>query len=557
MTATISDIFTQQSHTLREEIGSAAYEFMPEIGGSFFADMMMSDIDVVNGSVIGRDWLIKRRFYGGYAGIVRGGNTSGNLAIYGDQGKIFGSATAASQARQNLGLLWRGLSSGVSGPSAFVNPLEAPNPRPFGLTTRLYSVDTALPLSLSLLQLEALPANIKQEVAPVMRGWAKNIAHVIVNSFFQDRSQQMRLASVGPSTGDGAYSTDSTQKTLTFYPVEKATHRFAVGMAVDVFTGTTRINQKGSGTSTNPDHRVRCFVQDVDHWSNKVVLVFDPSEVSVDGTAITFANMVGASNANIGESAFVVYANTYGAYQSGGSASFGGWYSWSDWLKNSGNLLGTEAITTNSNDYIDVGAQSQFKSGLYSSVGALNEVNMVGMLENVERSLDPWGYFIDTIIASSGTLLSVFDQTLAALRINVPRTGQVASMNNMGLADGLVYTTPSGRRYRIYESRMLQDGYMVGFRKSGNWEMVVPPNATGTTRTGLEGLPRQIPLQFFMDALTGGAGNRFPLTVNTGGVNLPTEYTGIFGFIRCQLQPKEQIPGCVWTGVNTTRYFSA
>jgi hypothetical protein len=557
MALTVGDLFTRESAVIKEDIGNVAMELMPEIGGSFFADMMLNDMDVSSDG-IGRDYLIKKRFYGGLAGKIRGGNVSQHWGWKGDSGKVFGDSTKSAAAR-DIQLLWRGLNTAgsVTGPQVGANPLEGPNPRGYGLTSKMYSSDVALAMSLSLLRANANKNVIKDQVSPLLKGFAKNIALHYINSFFVDPANSGRLCSL-PTSG---WTWDDTNRTLTFSPTEQVTHRLMKGVSVDIFKtsgGTVRYNQAdGSSAYHLPTKRVRCFVLNVDHWSNEITLIFDPEEVAVDGSAGTYATYKAAAVAAIASGLFLIPADTYGDPAGGSSYSFSTWYGWRHWLVNTGNVLGSDATTTTEDDFIPVDSAQQFKSGSFTSVGALNETKMIGHLMNAERALDPWGYFIDTIISSEGVLLNVFDQTLSRERVNYGRNGAIASFGNLGLKNGLVFTTPSGRSYRIYESRFVEDGNMIGLRRSGNWEIKVPPAGQGITRGGtIPDLPRQIPIDFYIGALSGGAMQRLPLTAASGGVNLPTEFSAIFGTITSQLMPKEQIPGCVWSGVSTTRYYS-
>jgi hypothetical protein len=530
-----NSLFDRGGTSVRQEIGVAAKELIRAIDPTF-NDMFLTNMkDVPAAGNVGRDMRMHKEYFGSQTGVIRGGNLNSFESQFGAQTVGYGPKIHT----QSL-------------PAAAPRAQDGANPTPYGLTTKIYSMELNLMLTLAQMEMDALPANIQEKIVPVLRGHAKLIALYSANAFFANSSSQYRLCTLPTII---SANINSTNRTITFQPVERTIHRLAVGQPVDVWqNSTTKLNKKAGGTSASETDRVVGFVSDVDPWTNTVTLSFNPNDVSADGTAIAFTAWATTGNLSAG---FITYANQYGASP---TAGFSGLYGWRDWAKWGGvsdgtsdrRILGANAVTDTENDYIDVSQHGEFRSGHFKDVGTLTETLLISHLQRMHSAFDPLGHYIDRLIAAEGIWLNVFDQRTAQTRVNMSRTGEVASMNALGVKDGIeIYC--DGRMYKGHTSRFIESGTILGVRGANNWGIVVPPDAQGTTRGGIPDMPDRIPVNFYMGTLTGTGSIRFPILTADGAV---VQACQIPSKVRMQFQPMEQIPMVVWEGVSSTYTLS-
>ena len=532
MPTVAGSLLDRNAPVMREVIGNAAFEFMAKEDPAF-REMILSGMDMMSANELGRDLRFKMRFYGGLTGVIRGGHVvtdASNNNIGGNLAALFGEATTALGPKLFTQTVQR----------TFPNALHGANPLPYGLTGTLYAIETNLYLTLTMMSMDALPANIKDHVMPVLRGFAKHISRFAANAFHANQDDQYRIASFGPSSGGNAYSRDNAARTLTFFPVEEVAHRFEVGMGVDLFSSATvRVNEIS-------DVRILLFVSAVNYWTNEVTLV--SAAVTVDGDAVTHATTY--SNANIGESAFVCFAEQFET----GTNTFKGLYGWRDWFVNSGNLLRSQAITDADIDSASVDDHPEFRSGRFQNVGTLTERGLLQYLATTTNALEPWDYFIDTLIAAPGIWTNMFDQMQAFERQD--RTDRPGSLNSLGLKEGFAIQH-EGKTYRGFTSKWLEKGVMMGIRRGGNWRVLVPPSPSEFRTNALpdpeNDLDNRYPIEFVVPALTGTESLRFPILTSSGEL---THGTQMPGWIRMQFAPGEQIPGVFWEGIDDNRIYS-
>ena len=532
---TVADsLLDRNAGVIKEIIGNSAFEFMAK-EDPVFREMFLSGMDLMSANELGRDLRFKMRFYGGLTGVIRGHHVVTDAAgntIGGSKAALFGEATTSMGPKLFTQTVAR----------TFPNALHGANPQPYGLTGTLHAIETNLYITLTMLTMEALPANIKEHVMPVFRGFAKHIARFAANAFHADQTNQYRLASVGPTAGTNAWVRNNGNRTITFFPVEEVAHRFEVGMPVDIFSDpTTRINEVSSV-------RILLFVGAVNYWTNEVTLQAAATDVS--GNAVTHATIF--SDGNMGDAAFVTFAEQFDL---AASPDHQGLYNWRDWFKSSGNLLGASAITDNAIDSIDVDEHPEFRSGDFPNVGTLTERGLLQYLSTVNNALDVWDYYIDTLVAAPGIWTNIFDQMQAFESID--RTGRPGSMTALGLKEGFVITH-EGRTFRGFTSKWLEKGTMIGIRRGGNWRILVPPSPSALPTNAMpdpnNDLDSRFPVEFVVPALTGTPSIKFPILTASGEL---THGTQMPGWIRMQFAPGDQIPGVVWTGIDDNRIYSS
>lgn len=531
-------VFAANNTSIKELIGESAVEVLRSLDGTF-NEMFLTEINQAPAaSTLGRDMRHHTEYYGALAGVIRGGNLNAHEGLYGPQ---------MTNLSNTVGLMGPG--------SAAPLAKDGANALPYGLTTRLYNFDTNLMIPLILMEMDALPANIKKHVLPLLQGFAKNVALFMATGFFANSSNGYRLTALPASGSD--VTIDGTNRKITFQvPESSSIYKLEIGQPVDVWTSANvRLNQETTGATTaygSESDRVPCYVVDKDAWQNKVTL--QCATTSSDGGAFVFGTNFTSGNLAGG---FVTHANTYNAANPNGAtlaAGFAGFYNWRDWAKWGAStdaaadrrILGANAITDTTDDYIDVSERGHFKSGRFASVGTLTETLFSAQLSRAHAVFDPLGYMLDFILAGEGIILAVFDQMLAQQRVNVSRTGQVASMTNMGQT-GEYSITVEGRNYGLKTSRFLERGTMVGMRRSGNWSMLVPPSAQGTTRGAIPGVPDKLPLDFWAGAVSGSNSPRIEMR-NSDGQLVPA--SEMPAKCRMNIQPMKQIPMVVWEGVS-------
>lgn len=533
MATTFGDTFwDRDSIVIRELIGTRVLNVLPECG-RFFDDMDVIDIGK-SGFEVGRDGLFKKRYWGSIAGTVRGGQNFNHRAIYGDKTTGLGTSPFFLNALQ------------ATGP----NPMNSPVPKPFGFTGEIYSGESTVPLTIAQLQLEVTPANIMEQVAPVFEGSAKNIAHFISCHFFTDREVKSRLASIG-ATGSGAtqWAYDNTNKLLSFYPLEKTIMRFVPGMEVDLWdtSGAARINESAGV-------RIPMWVQGVSHMQNRVVIQIDLGQ---DLTAAPWTTLLD----NTTESITLGDAITWADQNSGQGLKAP--YGWHDWIKGGSaahgtnskdRILGTAAITTTTDDYLDVINRPFAQSYIKESVGVLTQQDLELYVDEACLALGAYGGDMDTIIMSRGVRHAMWQLDLAR---SYQTNNRPAKQDDYGLKGGFAITTPSGGTLRGYVSPMIEDGEVLGLKIKNNWKMVTLPNPQGSGSNSQlspnEGPARQVPI-IFKGKMFGYPTDKVPIfnanAEHLDGVHFPAMFR--YNFIE-----EGQVAGMRLSGVTTSRSFSS
>lgn len=536
----IADVLmSKESIVIKELIGSRVANVLPECG-VFFDDMDTFDIGRASDYEVGRDGLVKKRFMGSIAGTVRGGNNFNHRAIYGDKTTGQGNAPFYLHALQTTG----------------PNPANSPVPAAWGWTGEMYSGEGTVPLTIGQLQLQATPAVIKEQITPIFEGVAKNTAHYVGVHFFANRERDFRLGTLGASgTGVTQWALDNTEKTLTFYPLERALHRFVPGQEVDLYDGSTsattladtRLNERAGA-------RIPMYVRAVSHMTGRVTIQIEPSEdlTLAPWTSIQSNTSETFDSLTVGD--YIVWADQLQGL------GLKGPYGWRDWIKPGGTgngkkrILGTNAITTTVNDYLDVEQKPFAQSYERASIGTLTQQDLELYVDEAALALQAYGGSIDTLIMSRGVRHAMWQLDLAR---SYQTNNRPASQTDYGLKGGFAITTPSQGTIRGYVSPMIEDGLVLGLKLKSNWKIatMAQPQGGGSNSqlAPYEGPARQIPIAF-KGRLFGFPGDRVPIynatAENLDGVHFPFSFK--YNFI-----PQDQIPGVILSGVTTSRANSS
>ena len=494
-TVPTNSLFNQQSNRIQEILNKNIEVFLPALDPAW-RDTTVTSQGVGQASLIGRDMKILKIYMGSRAGVLEMADGKDNFVLFGDN-----TVTNVGDKLQTQGLT-----------NTWPDATQGAMAKPYRLGIGMKAMVSNLLVTLGEMQAEATPAFIGEILAPKLEGHARLIAHTLCNYWYISDNTNYSLGSITSST----VSTGGGNTTVVFTPGESNIDRYAVGMRVDIYNAaaSTRRNETASV-------RDNAFVTKVDEVSNTVTItvIGNTSTGIVNTDIVTFANSKGYGIAGI-----------------------------NSWLKNSGNLLGSDADSSNA---IDVGTHPEFKSFFKTSVGTLTEHKLRQYLRGFHRAKEKYGQYMDCLIASDGVWLNYEAQTLGQYQID--RTNRLSSLTNEGSQEGFKFTF-DGRTYTGYTSNYIESGTVYGLRKGGaNWKKYVPPSPKGTQK--FDKAEAFIPFEFVAPAL-GYSSVKVPITTS-GGANstsLLTEGAQMPGMLRMQLVP-DQPAGMKLTGVTEDRQY--
>ena len=533
--ATTGSLFDKQSDRIQEVLNKNIELFLPALDPAW-RDTFVTSQGVGPASLIGRDLKILKIYMGSMAGVLDMADNTNNFVLYGDKTVTDIGAKLQQQSFTNT---WPDATDGVMA-------------KPYRLGVGMKAMVSNLYMSLGEMTAEATPAFIGEVIGPKLEGHARLMAHTLCNYWYLAENSNYQLSSLSYTAALAEFSTNflttnpptfaaaatSTAATAVRFQVpEKNIDRYAVGMRVDLFTSATpqiRINDSASvAASQNTTTRISAWVAAIDEVTNKVTIAF--------GQALS------ATGLTLNDTYYVYFANAR-KLNSGAPASSNGYgfAGINSWLKNSGNLLGGDADSSNA---IDVNVHPEFKSFFKSSVGTLTEHKMRQYLRGFHRAKEKYGQYIDCLIASDGVWLNYEAQKIGQYMLD--RTNRLSSLTNEGSQEGFKFTF-DGRTYTGYTSNYIEDGTVYGIRKGGqNWKKYVPPSPKGTQKFDkAEGF---IPFEFVGPAL-GYADVKVPIQKVSGNSTLITEGMQMPGMLRMQLVP-DQPAGMKLTNVTTDRQY--
>ena len=506
--ATVGSLFATQSERIEEIINKNVDVLLPSTDPVWMQNIVTSQ-GVGSADALGRDMQIVRVFQGGLTGVLEQGAPRDSMALFGDD-------------QDTLIRAGRLHKMGIA--NTFPDPTEGPNQTPYRFICPMESMVANIMFTLGELQAEANVAVIGDIVAPKLEGFSRNIAVTLCNYWYVNENSNYQLSNLGATTGTtgtGAWtqigSTDAW--VFSFQPTNEATHRYHVGMRVDIYNA--------AGTNRRNDAAV--YVTDVDHLSNTIEL-----------TAVTPDTGSWVSTSVCDTSDIVVLRNTKSATTQGTSVEFDatnqrGIAGVNSWLRGGGDVDGNGSdfilgnakagnTTTGTSD-IDVNVKSEHKSAFFNQAGGvLTEHTMRQYLRRFHAAKDPYGYYIDTLIASDGVWLS-YDSTKIA-RETLERTGRLGGATTEGYNSdrnfGGFQFSMDGRTYKGYTSCYVEDGSVYGIRMGGNnWKRYVPADVRNTKPNNK--VAPFIPFRFVAGALTGLSTNQLPIFDSSGSTTRVTE----------------------------------
>jgi len=543
MPAPTGSLFDTEALAFEEIINKDVDVILPMLDEAFRGSIV-SSADVFPTQQLGREWKAIRIIRGTYTGVIDAGVARADFSLYGEQNTGWGQRMMMQTIQQK-----------------FPDPLEGPKARTVRLAIPLQSQHTNLALSWQEMQAEANPGYVGQVIAPIMEGFARNMAHQLVNFWYISQSDSYRLGTMKAGTVFVENNTPSSGlHRISFETTELTPNRFWRGQRVDIhrnYSGSDncRLNDDitgsaDNGASQNVDTRLNVLVEYVDELTNTVALITDEDPfVTWDG----FAELVGTTSTAAGSQPsagdFVTFAN-----QRTGSGSFTGYAGINSWLKGGTGgddnfLLGADRDST---DFVSVVENPEFKSLIGSINGPLTEPLLISILRRFHSAKDRYGMDVDTLIGSDGVWLEYFRQLIPQFRRD--RTGRPASLTSEGLREGFEIVC-DGRAYRGMVSTYVEDGTVYGIKKGGgNWERIVPPFPDRAAT--FDRAESFIPFRFALPTLLNNGQTRALIfdAPSGGGSTRVTEFVQMPGLIHLQYAPQQPV-GIKLTGVDTYTYF--
>ncbi len=535
MTVSVNSLMGTQRDAVKEVLNKALEFMLPRLD-PFWRDNIVTSQGVGSVDDLGRDYKILKIFHGSLAGVVEGAGSRADFPLYGDP------------TNQNLGLKMFLQGNGFStNAGTFPDPLNGPNPKPFRMGIPMRAMLGNLALTMGEMSVDALPATMREIVAPKFTGHARKWAHVLCNYWYLSQNNNYQLCSV--TTGQGlTVESNGGFNVVRFQPTNYAVDRFAIGHNIQFYDAT------GTTLRTTPTG-----------VSQFVVCRVDPLENIVEAIAID-GQTPGAIGTNIISTDIVVFANSKGLSNTpfSGSGRFTGIAGINSYMKygdpssnadSAGNcILGDERDTQNS---INVQQHSEFKSFNRNMNGEpLTENTLRKILRRFHAAKEPIGQSIDCLVASDGVWLG-YEATRIGREV-VDRTGRLSSVKNQGSATDKNFAgfefSMDGRTYTGYTSTFIEAGTMYGHKKGGgNWKRYVPPSPKGTRRMDQSEFA---PIDFVAPALTGTNSNQIPIFKIENGRNSLTEFVQVPTMLRMQLVP-DQVAGLRLTNCGEERIYSS
>ena len=515
-------LFDKESTRIEEILSKQIDTILPTMD-PIWRDTVVTSQGVGSANEFSKDFQVNKLYRTGMTGVIEQGGPVNDFMLYGDD--LVGGADSHLGDR----LLKQNTTS------VFPDPMDSAKPKTFRLTVPMRAMYTNLSLTLGELQMDATPAVVGDVVAPILQGFAQNLSHTLCNYWYVSQNDQYRLGTIKAKGSSAQVNSGFYRFTLQIN--EDCYDRFFTGQRIDIYDNANTYGSAGAAARRNEsgDNRQALYVESVDDLKGEITVLSEGNiQSSID---------VGAA----GTGDAIMYANSgeKAAAGSGATASFTGIAGINSWLKNTGNLLGGEAVSGAS---ISVAEHPEFKSFFKGTVGVLTEHKLRQYLRRFHAAKSKLGQTIDSLVASDGVWLAYEAQKIGQYQID--RTGNLSNLNNEGSAEGFAMTF-EGRTYKGHTSQYVEDGTVYGTKTSGsNWKRYVPPDYAGLQNMGEA--DAHVPFRFVVPALTGGSSVKFPYLQGNG--HQMTEAVQMPGMLRMQLIP-DQASGLKLTGVTTDTVY--
>lgn len=485
--------------------------------GPFWEKTVLSSANVMNVSTDGsKDYLVNRLYRHGLVGVGQF-DTSG-VMMYGQEG----------QANPFPGLRVNPVAGNIF-PSAGLSADRAAVRLTIPMRSQTYNYNRVL----TELQASGLSWAPGEDMADKDFAFATKVAMDQCLLFYASGSEgysYCALSSATLSTPSGGV----TNSLCTFVPSNGAVWRFEVGQRVDLRNTSTgaRINESG-GT-----HYMGIIVK-VDPTMNEVGLMcLDPLTNAPVNLATTFAATIASTTH------YVCPVGNHDGTNYYGIAGLG------SWVKNSGDLLGTEAIGSAGKGKLDVDTFPWAKSIIKAVNGPLTEDYLLKVLTLARRAYAKGGGDVDTMFTTPGVIQNYREQKRVQAYIQT-ESGGPSNLANEGFSGPITITDHNGRKTSVFTDDWIETGTLWGHRLgNGNWERLVAPNlADGFGANSMaRNMPAALPFHFIAPFF-GFNGPDMPVYATSGQTNDPTLMTQRPGYLVYQLAPKDP-RGIKLTGID-------
>jgi hypothetical protein len=523
----IADTLTKDNEgTFKEFIGTQTVDLL-RTQMPLFSDIILDPAEEYmsrGDDGYGRNFKAIRTYYGSLTGTIASAGTKDFFNVSGDPTDTVGNRLYVNRRVQG-----------------FPDALSSAAPRAFRMATTLHSHLMNLPLSAAELRADANPANIRKFYEKKLQGLPRQLLLRVANEFFADPDGSLGTF----ATTDSEFIASNANRTLTFRPSNGAISRFEIGQEVDIYADSSGVDLDAHINSADgtTGARVEAWVEYVNPVSEVVRIVMHPTktlgvdlENGMSGTYhVTIANHVN----DAGTEAYKIYG-------------------WKDWLRpvdpdaaasaDANKILGSKADTT---DYVSVLSHPEFATPYFSSVGTLSRTKLMNIFTAIMRNNKKFGHDLDTAIVSHGVLEHMTEQITTLLRRDDGRPlgldNYAPNPSNFVLPYGM-----NGANIDVYPDDCLEEGTMVCLKRKGNWRISTIPEGNAGKMASVPGA--QMPAKLPIYSPLVGSNNLFrPIELSSGNYTQTTEHYDMPLYATFQIEPKDQIPGAVLSGISSSR----
>ena len=170
---------------------------------------------------------------------------------------------------------------------------------------------------------------------------------------------------------------------------------------------------------------------------------------------------------------------------------------------------------------------------------------------SIHRLFNHYGHKLDTALVSYGILEDLVEQQVALQRLEV---SQKPLGNDPYQPDPYNFKMMvHGQNLDVMVSDCIEAGTILMLRRQGNWRIsTINEGRAGETASGVPNMPSKIPVYSPLI----GQDNMFrPVEEASTGVTLQTEQYDMPLYSTFQIEPVEQIPMAVLTGIDDNREY--
>lgn len=482
------------SNVITEELDPMIVEQFPETD-PWWSEVYRTSEGVYNSARIGRDFKVKKTYFGSVSGASRFVDV------------LHASEDYISTSRQT---------AAATDFHSYPNPQDAVRPHFWQDELQLTRFEGILSTDLNVLQYDALPAAIADYMMELMKGASLQVTNSYTMAWYRDVGSGSVFYKVN---GTPTVSSDGLR--ATFSVDNGKIGRAPIGTRVSIYAQ----NSDGSPDTTNPRGATNgsgstgdfAVVDSIDWIGEQVTLAL----LRVAGSTWDFSNTADGIQDN----------DVVCLWQS----PTGGLNALTDFIANSGTVRGMSLTT-----------YPQFKSQIKAVSGPLTRKVLLGNISKFNEQYRLLGYKVDTGLTTEGVLNTLLINHDSALTFEA--NGKTLDLSNMGF-EGEVAFWYHGKKYRFKTTPNLGNGLLYFLNTANrNWKRyVVPPPKGARSMDAQDKNDRE--LMWVAPALTGGGIWSPVYDPNNGGAltnGLQAPYEAIG-----QVAP-DQIPGIKLTGLTET-----